>query len=86
MKYIVVRGPDGEAAIVFPRAFMHRWVADLFRPLAPVAAGFVRLSDGQLQCYGTSESLKLASRPDRDSLLLDRALIEPSGGASESDP
>ena len=74
VKYIVVRSPDGEAAILFPRAFMHKWVADIHKPLETIAAGFVKSSGGQLQCYGASSSLKLASRPGLASDLVNRAL------------
>ena len=74
VKYIVVRGPDGDAAILFPRSFMHRWVAEIHKPLETIAAGFVKSSGGQLQCYGASSSLKLSSRPGLDSDLVNRAL------------
>ncbi|MCG8543832.1 MAG: hypothetical protein MJE12_06445 [Alphaproteobacteria bacterium] len=81
MKYIVVQGPDGEAPVLFPRAFMHKWVAEQLEPLDPVAAGFVTSANGRLQCYGVSESLKIASRPDRDAALINRAL-----GAQDAEP
>lgn len=76
MKYIVVRGPTGEAAILFPKSFMHRWVAELFAPLPVVAAGFVRETTEGLECHGRSAGLGIASRPAADSLLLAQALRE----------
>ena len=76
MKYIVVRGPSGEAAILFPRSFMHRWVAELFAPVPVVSAGFVRETPEGLECHGRSAGLGIAARPGPDSLLLAQALSE----------
>jgi hypothetical protein len=76
MKYIVLRGPSGEAAILFPRSFMHRWVAELFAPMPVVSAGFVRKTPEGLECHGRSAGLAIASRPGPDSLLVARALTE----------
>ena len=81
VKYIIVEGPDGEAPVLFPRSFMHKWVAGQMKPLESVAAGFVRSVDGRLQCYGVSESLRIGSRPERDAALINRAL-----GAQDMDP
>ena len=78
MKYLVVEAPGGEAAVLFPRSFMHAWMAGQMRPMRVVAAGFVRLADGRPECYGRSEGLGIAARPDRDSALVARAL---NGGA-----
>ena len=55
---------------------MHQWMAGQLAPMEPVAAGFVISVDGRLQCYGVSDGLKLASRPDRDSALVNRGLDE----------
>ena len=52
MKYIVVQGPDGEAPVLFPRAFMHKWVAEQLKPLDAVAAGFVRSANGPRSSTG----------------------------------
>lgn len=81
MKYIVVRTPNGEAPVLFPREFIHRWVARTLSPMPVLSAGFVRLDGGQPRCFGTSESLNLRSRPDRDSALVGQAL-----GARAADP
>ena len=76
MKYIVLRGPSGEAAILFPQSFMHRWVAGLFAPMPMISAGFVRETPEGLECHGRSAGLGIASRPLLDSLLLAEALAE----------
>ena len=70
MKYIVLRSPDGEAPVLFPRAFMHRYVAEMFRPMEVIAAGFVRMTDGNIDCHGASSGLSIRSRPNRDSALV----------------
>lgn len=70
MKYIIIRTPDGEAPVVFPRAFLHRYVAGLFAPMEVTAAGFVTMVEGRLRCYGKSAGLRLPSRPERDSALV----------------
>ena len=49
MKYIVLRAPAGEAPVLFPRDFLHRYVAELFAPMRVVAAGFVRIGDGGVE-------------------------------------
>jgi hypothetical protein len=74
MKYIIVRTPSGEAPILFPREFIHGWVASTLSPMPVVAAGFVRLAGGHPKCYGTSESLRISSRPGRDTDLVARSL------------
>jgi hypothetical protein len=80
VKYVVVRTPNGEAPILFPREFVHRWVAGTMSPMPVVSAGFVRIDGGQPRCFGASESLNLRSRPDRDSALVSRALGERAAG------
>ena len=74
MKYVVVEAPGGEAAVLFPRACLHRWVAEQMRPMPVLSAGFVRLVDGRPECYGHSAGLNLPSRPERDSALVAAAL------------
>ncbi|MBK8175698.1 MAG: hypothetical protein IPK66_10660 [Rhodospirillales bacterium] len=74
MKYIILRAPAGDAAVLFPREFMHRYVAQLFAPAPVLAAGFVRWSDAGPECYGHSAGLKIASRGVIDSALVMRAL------------
>ena len=74
MKYIVVDAPGGEAAVLFPRTFMHRWVAGLFAPLRVVSAGFVRAQESGLECYGRSTGLGLSARAIADTAMVARAL------------
>lgn len=74
VKYIIVRTPNGEAPVVFPRAFLHRYVASLFAPMEVTAAGFVTMAEGSLRCYGKSVGLRLPSRPERDSALVNAGL------------
>ena len=74
MKYIVLSAPGGEAAVLFPRTFMHRWVAGLFAPMKVISAGLVRAGKGGLECYGRSAGLGIAARPASDTGLVARAL------------
>ncbi len=74
MKYIIVETPAGEAPILFPREFAHRYVAEALRPMTVVAAGFVAVGDDGLVCGGASTGLKLSARPQRDTALLASAL------------
>jgi hypothetical protein len=74
VKYIIVRTPDGEAPVVFPRAFLHRYVATLFAPMEVTAAGFVTMTEGRLRCYGKSAGLRLPSRPELDTALVNARL------------
>ncbi len=74
MKYIVVRAPAGEAAVLFPRELLHRWVAARFAPMPVVAAGFVRETATGLECHGRSAGLGLPARPAVDTGLVASAL------------
>lgn len=76
MKYIILRTPSGEAPVLFPRAFLHAFVAQMFKPMDVVAAGFVTGADDALQCHGASAGLHIASRPGIDSAILNTALKE----------
>jgi hypothetical protein len=80
MKYIILRGPSGELPVLFPREFMHRWVAERFAPMPVVAAGFVADGADGPRCYGVSSGLKIAARPAIDTELLRDALAEGSAG------
>lgn len=76
MKYIVLDGPGGAAAVLFPRSFMHRWVAGLFAPMRVISAGFVRMGTDGPECYGRSTGLGLSARPAADTALVADALAE----------
>ncbi len=80
MKYLVLRAPEGEVPVLFPRTFLHAYAATAFRPMAVVAAGFVRWTGDGPECYGESAGLGIASRPEEDTRLLRRALA--GGGAN----
>ena len=74
MKYIVVRGSDGEAPVLFPVAYYHSFVAGRLAPAEVVGAGFVRMTDAGPECYGGSSSLGIRSRGDRDTAIVRGAL------------
>lgn len=76
MKYVIVQAPDGEAPVLFPRSFQHRYVAALLRPMSVVSAGFVAVEDGTPRCYGASVGLSLRARPRRDSAIVAAALSD----------
>lgn len=86
MKYIILRAPDGEAPVLFPRTFLHSYVAEIFRPLDVVAAGFVGMAGGTIECYGVSRGLGIRSRPGRDTTLVAAALNDGASAASRSSP
>lgn len=92
MKYIILRTPNGEAPVLFPRAFLHAHVAQLFKPMDVVAAGFVTGADDTLQCHGASAGLRIASRPGIDTAILNNGLKDdpvapaiPSPGTPQAD-
>ena len=70
MKYIVFKSADGEAPVLFPHEFTHSWVAGELRPLQVVSAGFVEIKNGRLRCFGHSSSLRIASRGEADTALV----------------
>jgi len=74
MKYIVLQSVKDETPVLFPHEFMHSWVAGQLAPLEVVSAGFVEMTDGIVRCYGTSSSLRISSRGDMDSELVQRHL------------
>lgn len=90
MKYVVVRAEDGlEVIVVFSPMLSHRDVVDALAlapktmHFKPVSAGVVKC-DGSAKCLGYSQSLGLASRPERDTRVLRIAVAASSltaGGA-----
>jgi hypothetical protein len=78
VKYIIVQAPEGEVPLLFPRSFLHRYIAGLVRPMPVVSAGFVTVVDGNAHCYGMSAGLKLRSRPEHDTALVRAFLSEGS--------
>lgn len=81
MKYITTKDEAGkEEVFLFPRNVHHDCMAEMLGFIKnqtggnwgrvyrePVSAGFV---DGNMNCYGHSESLKLKSRPVEDTGIL----------------
>jgi hypothetical protein len=77
MKYLVVRTPRGEEPVVFSAAFMHADLAQRLAPAEVVAAGFVRLTAGGVECFGSSVGLHIPSRGAEDAVLLANGLQPP---------
>jgi len=71
MKYIIIDNGLAEVIIVFPDLVQHGNVAMGFDKV--VSAGFIIMTDGNYQCYGSSFSLKINSRPD-DTIIANRQL------------
>ena len=77
-KYVVMSAVEDygnrENIYVFPHNVVHKTVSKRMNG-TPVAAGFVgRNEDGMLFCTGRSESLRLKSRPQIDTMLLQELL------------
>lgn len=74
-KYIIFQRRGGRELlpVIFPEGENHDDMASVIQndtgALRPLSAGFVKIQDGALKAYGTSPSLKLASRGE-DSLIL----------------
>lgn len=80
MKYLVVRTPRGEQPVVFSTAFLHADLAQRLAPAEVVAAGFVRLTAGGIECYGSSVGLHISSRGAGDAALIADALERAADG------
>jgi hypothetical protein len=74
MKYIVVRTPQGEEPVVFSARFMHAYLAQQLAPAEVIAAGFVRLTQDGVECFGSSAGLRIRSRGAKDAVLLAHGL------------
>ena len=74
MKYIVVRTPHGEEPVVVSAKFMHAYLAQQLAPAEVVAAGFVRLTQDGMECFGSSAGLHIHSRGAEDAALLAHGL------------
>lgn len=74
MKYVIVRTPSGEAPVVFPSEFMHAYMAQQLAPAEVLAAGFVSLGEGGVECFGSSAGLRIRSRGEQDARLVARSL------------
>lgn len=75
-KYIIC---EGDTPVVFPEILQHADVArNLFGQRKISGAGFVYVnSQGSYSCYGESVSLKVKSRNEEDSKILNKYLGGP---------
>lgn len=74
MKYVVFAAGGSEHPVLFPRELSHLYVAELFAPMAVVAAGFVHEGDEGLHCGGESATLRVGCRGSRDAALIRASL------------
>ncbi len=74
MKYVVLITEEGETPIIFPKELFHDEVANAVENRGVVSAGFVRLSDGKIKCYGESLGLELSSRGEGDTSLIQHCM------------
>ncbi len=74
MKYVVLITDEGETPIIFPKQLFHDEVANTVENRGVVSAGFVRLSDGNIECYGESLGLELSSRGESDTSLIQHCM------------
>ena len=75
MKYVVFDGYNGEQIIIFPKKIQHSCFAESIEKLSygtmyPISGGFI--VDGE--CVGESESLRMESRGDLDTALINDML------------
>lgn len=72
-KYIIFDGPTGEEPILFPPWINHD---DMARKMGrkAISAGFVKMADDDVTCYGKSLSLNLRAR-EEDSHIVEMLLI-----------
>ena len=80
MKYVMLDIEGLQAPIMFPDYIEHQAMVDAVRMATtmdvapkPLGAGFVHTVNGDLRCYGYSESLKTESRAE-DELIIKLAL------------
>lgn len=75
-KYVVIEHPSiGETMYIFPEYIVHREAARNNTMMGDkiIAAGFIAVEqEGLLMCYGRSESLNINSRPEEDSVLINK--------------
>ncbi len=70
MKYVVLLMDEGETPIIFPKRLLHEEIADAVENREVISAGFVRQTDGKIECYGESLGLELSSRGEDDTILI----------------
>lgn len=75
MKYVTFDGYNGEQIIIFPKKIQHSHFAESveklsFGTMRPISGGFVIGG----QCVGESESLRMKSRGELDTMLIPKLL------------
>jgi len=75
MKYVVFDGHNGEQIIIFPKIIQHSVMASnvsasSFGGMKAISGGFI--VNGE--CVGESESLRMKSRGDKDTRLINELL------------
>jgi hypothetical protein len=77
MKYIVFVTMHGDTGVMFPSTMNHDDVAENMRYFGePATAGFAKIEDGKVVCYGRSESLNLDSDPLHDAAHFNYILVK----------
>jgi hypothetical protein len=79
-KFIIFQTPEGEQAVIFPREyFFHDEMASRFPNYEVQSAGFVQIiENGQVHCFGRSDSLNIDSRGEDDDIVISRQIIKRS--------
>lgn len=73
LKYIIHNIAGYEEPVIFGEAYQHVMMAKLLGISDNVvSAGFVQITNKGAQCYGESITLKVASRPEEDTTLVNR--------------
>lgn len=74
MKYVVLDNGLNDIPLIFPGLESHANIAMHFNwPI--VSAGFVKVNDNKVICYGKSVSLNANCRPDEDARLITKFLM-----------
>jgi len=71
-KYIVFEVHGSEVPVVFSDLFSH---SDFSQIGKPISAGFCQLGKDGFSCYGRSVTLKIDSRFEKDSSVLNKNII-----------
>jgi len=70
MKYVLFRSPEGPRIEIFCAPTTHADQAKAHPDWKPTSAGFVTfLGQGEVRCYGRSDSLNLCPAQSDDSLI-----------------
>jgi hypothetical protein len=77
-KFIIFQTPDGERAVVFPNDnFFHDEMSSSFPNYEVLSAGFVQIiENGQVHCFGRSDSLNIDNRGEDDEIIIKRQMLK----------